>query len=266
MNKIKQKIKKSLDLASFGKGFTDRFKLFILPFWISLEKKFKFFYNFDLSVNLILNGKFARIKITDSYDYDTLYDVFVNGEYFFGDDFSPKIIFDLGGHVGYTAIYFHLLYPEAMIYVFEPSLDNFNKLKINTANIDKIKTFNIAVAAASGQLPFYHNNKKSTSSSLVARGEEAPSEMVKAKTLDQLMSELGISHIDVLKFDIEGSEYSVFKNSNHLSDINILVGELHPGLIRVKVDDFYELFKGFEVSVDQKTSEKSKFLAKNSRF
>lgn len=233
MNKIKLKFKKSLLLSFFGGNFFDKSKLFILPFWISLEKKFKFVPNFSLWVTVSLTARSAKIKITDAYDYDTLYDVFVNREYSLPNDFSPKTIFDLGGHVGYTAVYFHLMYPDATIYVFEPSHDNFVKLKDNTSAIAAIKIFNVAVAATSGQLPFYHNPKKSTSSSLVIRGNDGPSETVEAKTIDQLMDELNISKIDLLKFDIEGSEYDVFKGSNRLSDIAVLIGELHPNLIGV---------------------------------
>jgi hypothetical protein len=48
---------------------------------------------------------------------------------------------------------------------------------------------------------------------------------VAATTLDALVDELG--HIDLLKLDIEGSEWEVLRQSKRLDQVSWLVGELH---------------------------------------
>src|SRR5665213_1362795 len=47
-------------------------------------------------------------------------------EYYFPLDEEPKVILDIGGHIGDSAIYYALKYPKARIYTVEPVRANFD--------------------------------------------------------------------------------------------------------------------------------------------
>ena len=59
------------------------------------------------------------------------------------DDFTPKVILDVGASVGMSSLYFHLLYPEAAIHAFEPGHLSRDCLAHNMTGIAKAK-FQIA--------------------------------------------------------------------------------------------------------------------------
>ena len=62
-------------------------------------------------------------------------------EYFFPEELKPKVIFDIGGNIGITSIYLASLFPDAVIYTFEPLKENFEILQKNTSQIKNIKVF-----------------------------------------------------------------------------------------------------------------------------
>jgi hypothetical protein len=70
---------------------------------------------------------------------------------------------------------------------------------------------------------------------------------VRGMTVDTIMKEEGIEHIDILKIDIEGAEREVFGDtSSWIGKVDALIIELHdrmkPGCSR----SFYEGSKGFD--------------------
>ena len=52
--------------------------------------------------------------------------------------------------------------------------------------------------------------------------------------------------MDILKLDIEGSEYAAIKACSRLSLARVLLGEFHP-VGDVTAVDFYDLLEGFDV-------------------
>ena len=59
----------------------------------------------------------------------------------------------------------------------------------------------------------------------------------RAITMQTLMMETGISHIDLLKMDVEGAEVEIFENCPWIDDVSRIVIELHdrmrPGCTQV---------------------------------
>jgi len=47
---------------------------------------------------------------------------------------DPKVIFDVGAHIGAVSVYYALAYPRAKIYAFEPFGENYNLLKLNASS------------------------------------------------------------------------------------------------------------------------------------
>ena len=51
------------------------------------------------------------------------------------NDLKPKIIFDIGAHIGATSAFFSMQYPKSQIFSFEPTTINFSLLEKNTQTI-----------------------------------------------------------------------------------------------------------------------------------
>lgn len=138
-----------------------------------------------------------------------------------------KTIFDVGANVGLVTKQFHLYYPLATIFCFEPQSRVFAKLEAELAGEP------FARAVASGRIRLIKQGLYSTvreadlyllahpdSSSLIPVKAEryaiAPklygtvgTERISLNTLDSFVSEHNIKQIDILKIDVEGVYYDV---------------------------------------------------------
>ena len=92
--------------------------------------------------SIIWNGKKVFYR-TSSSDMILIYEILLQSkyksEYFFPNQLNPKIIFDIGGNIGITAVYLASIFPDAKIYTFEPLPDNFEILKKISKNMTTFK-------------------------------------------------------------------------------------------------------------------------------
>jgi methyltransferase FkbM-like protein len=70
---------------------------------------------------------------------------------------------------------------------------------------------------------------------------------VRTLTLEQLLAEQGLDHIEVLKLDCEGSEFSILGKTTLLDRIGIIVGEYHGKDAFLKL--VAERFAGWELRI-----------------
>lgn len=100
---------------------------------------------------------------------------------------------------------------QCSVFAFDPTPKSINWLK-NQELPSNFKYFDYGIANKSGLVDFYlPKNPDFVSGSLVAQDNVDSSDKVsvKMKSIQDIITELGHSHIDVLKMDIEGSEYDV---------------------------------------------------------
>lgn len=139
---------------------------------------------------------------------------------------AGDIVYDLGSCIGDFAIL--ATYRGAKVYAFEPDKNNFDilikNIEINGMQ-DRIKAYNMAVGPEAGAFGF-DNNFENTGGYTMS---ENSSLKVPVTTLANIMQENGHTHIDLLKIDVEGSEYAIFSNPStaQLSKIKTIVGEYH---------------------------------------
>jgi FkbM family methyltransferase len=174
-------------------------------------------------------------------NFKTFIDIFWHGEYAVQLD-NPKIVFDLGAHVGYASLYFAWCYPKAIIYAFEPDPYTFKKLVRNTRFCRRIIPIRKAVTSANGYVTLYHS-PSSISSSLyrISKAGKTEPVTVQSTRLDTFMHEHDIRFVDFLKFDIEGAECSVFSDLD-FSKFGSIIGEYHEYLTGMDVSKFASLF------------------------
>ena len=71
----------------------------------------------------------AKVKIHSHHDFSTFNLIFCREDYFYRK--KHKIVLDIGSNIGLSAIYWLTRNNETIVYCYEPSSENFEKLKEN---------------------------------------------------------------------------------------------------------------------------------------
>jgi FkbM family methyltransferase len=179
----------------------------------------------------ILHPVYLRVRTTD---IGVCGEVLVRRLYNCEFHSAPALIVDAGANIGLTSVFFANKYPDARIVAIEPEASNFRMLQKNTAPYPNIKTMKAALWNENCELELF-DPEEGHSAFQMRRGSSsggmAPSNRVQARTVDEIMSELGISSIDLLKVDIEGAEKEVFTDPRRWIDrVGTIAIELHPSM------------------------------------
>ena len=127
-------------------------------------------------------------------------------EYLLG--IEKPIVVDCGAHVGVASLYFSTA-DKCTIYALEPGKDSYEALLENIKGKDNIKPLNVALRSLKGESDFRANTKGGVGGNFYQiKGMEI--ETVKHITIKDFMEEQKVDHIDLLKVDVEGSEYEIF--------------------------------------------------------
>ena len=137
------------------------------------------------------------------------------------------IALDVGAHVGYyTCLLSDLVGPSGLVIAFEPHPVHLKYLKKNISGRTNVKILPFAVGSASGKTKIYDSPIESVSSSLIyfknkwdyvkrknlneisprLSSKERPVWEVEVVKIDDVLKDIGISQVDFVKIDIEGSE------------------------------------------------------------
>jgi FkbM family methyltransferase len=148
---------------------------------------------------------------------ETIDEIFTQDCYF--PAFANKVIIDVGACIGLFSIYAYKFAKQ--IYAIEPHPVNYANLveNVKNNNLDKIKTFNLAIAGKNGDgfvrdMPSLEGTKF---------GFDKGSHKVKALTLASFFKENDIKYADIVKIDTEGSEHEIFK-AEDINDVESKIG------------------------------------------
>lgn len=140
----------------------------------------------------------------------TYRDIFVNEIYLFKAKQADPVILDCGSNIGLSVLYFKTIYPNALVWAFEPDKSNFELLEKNIQQ-NQLKMVNAASKAVWIQDGFISfSGKGSEASRIDANNEDGGAHQVPCIRLKTFMQDFAT--IDFLKMDIEGGEYAVLKD------------------------------------------------------
>jgi FkbM family methyltransferase len=139
---------------------------------------------------------------------------------------KPRVIFDVGAHIGETARRYRSLFPLADVYSFEPFPNSFNALNSCLPGDAHFHPQNCALADIQGQA-FIHSNKSSATNSLLPTSHKGPDSWgdvvdtvrtvsVPVDTIDAFCSVSKISQIDILKLDVQGAELRALRGAHSM--------------------------------------------------
>jgi len=148
---------------------------------------------------------------------------------------KDKIIFDLGANEGFYTLIAKMKSPESKIFCFEPNLYAFKLMKRNLKEnkLKSVKLINKAVTSRNGFINFEVVLGRTTIGGTkiykkYRNKENLKKIKVKSITLKKAMKKNRVERVNLLKIDVEGSEFDILKNSVKVLDkIDKIVVEYH---------------------------------------
>jgi FkbM family methyltransferase len=131
---------------------------------------------------------------------------------------AAPVIVDVGANEGQFAMAVREVFPDSILHCLEPQSQAFHILKNNFAGSDQVYTHNSAISTATGSATIYADGAGSKLGSLMRRRldhfgiSQQHEETVHTTSLPDFCAENSISHIDILKLDIEGHELDVLRS------------------------------------------------------
>lgn len=176
-----------------------------------------------------------RTKTSDLAVYEK---VVFNEEYRLPDGLTPKTIIDAGANIGLSALYYSNQYPDALVVAIEPEESNFELLVDNVGTCKNIRSIKGAIWNKSEPIKLSGHELSFCGFQVESNDSE---DSVFGMTMDELMLNCDLKHIDILKMDIEGAEKEVFEaSSSWIQKVGFIVIELHermkPGCVQVVED------------------------------
>lgn len=139
------------------------------------------------------------------------------------------VVFDIGGHIGYVAMYFgHLVGPTGRVFTFEPGPNNLPYIRLNVkqATHENVELVEKAVGREDGFTPFFTENVTGQNNSTLADYSvfrenvrshgidytkiETGEVQVPVVRLDSFIAETGMCP-QFIKIDIEGGEHAALR-------------------------------------------------------
>ncbi len=196
----------------------------------------------------------------DSNDFHIFHRIFLRDEYRV-DELPARLgcVVDLGANVGLFAA--RVASRSERVLCYEPVPANFAQLERNVSAFAHVKPFREAVAGATGTLRIYqpssdalsgrHSAYADVNAHLTERYDEVP-----AQSLDEVFARNAIAACDLLKIDVEGSEYEILHGASEatLARTARIYGEYHdvaPEDPRTRIGAFAEFLRsrGYAVEV-----------------
>lgn len=139
---------------------------------------------------------------------------------------KQPVIIDGGAGTGQTTEFYLRMWPDAQVYLFEPNTSIRTPLRVEYKDNPRIRIYGEALGSqkASGR-PFYVGGRNGEMSSMYLRAPntrqyyyanlpEGPK--VNVVALDGFAEAEGITHIDILKMDLQGGEYNALRGARNL--------------------------------------------------
>ncbi len=169
----------------------------------------------------------------DSNDFHIFHRIFLRDEYRL-DELPARLgcVVDLGANVGLFAA--RVAQRAERVLCYEPVPANFAQLERNVAGFAHVQPFRAAVSGTTGTLRIYQPSSEALSgrhsafadvnAHLTERYDEVP-----AFSLDEVFERNAISACDLLKIDVEGSEYEILHGASDatLARTARIYGEYH---------------------------------------
>ncbi len=190
---------------------------------LSFSKKIILFYFYTKVVAAnVLDGRLFHIESIRFLKYRVFFEsiselemlvteIFVHEPYYFYSESKNPTIYDCGGNIGLSVLYFKHLYPKAKIKVFEPSPLVVALLKKNVEenSLKDVYVYDVALSDTEGEIDLFVREGMSLATTTSVEERRGGTKVsVPKKKLSTFIDE----PVDVLKIDIQLSEGPLFRD------------------------------------------------------
>ncbi len=156
-------------------------------------------------------------QIAENYNYDFQ----TNGELHLLQRlarFGITAVFDVGANIGEWTTLALSTFSGASVHSFEPIGETFGRLSAALGAEVRAQLFNFALWAEDGEISLrhYRENPGQTSAFEFPSPCAHEDRVCVARSLDSFTAQAGVSHIDLLKIDVEGAEHKVLSGMTRL--------------------------------------------------
>jgi FkbM family methyltransferase len=198
--------------------------------------------NRSLPLTVSVCGRVHTLHVRDRSELFVVREVLYDEEYDVAPPRPPRVILDLGAHIGVSAIYWVSRFPGIPIIAVEPDPRNAAGLERNVGHLPEVTIVHAAVGHETGTAQLAR--RRHSWGSNINDGGGMPVPMV---TIDSLLHD--IRGPVLLKIDVEGSEWDALRSAD-LSSVDAVVGELHMSRIPVSHETFLGLLSEFTILQD----------------
>ncbi len=167
---------------------------------------------------------------------------------------SPLIV-DCGSNIGLSCLFFTRAWPKAKIIGIEPAHDNVELARKNTSRFANIELIEAAVHDRAGRLALKDPRAEKWAYQY-GDPDRTTDDTVEAVTIDDVMANHGAKRNLIVKVDIEGGEYQLFRsNLGWLDRTDLLIIETHDWLFPGKATSstLFQALSGRKFEVLQST-------------
>lgn len=160
---------------------------------------------------------------------------------------SSGLMLDIGANIGNHVVMFKNTFPNLKIWAFEPILDNFLLLKLNSKKFKDVNVFNVGVGSKTGVVNF--DISELAYNSGVSKVTPVPGYQNLVVALDDIA--LPDEPIKFIKIDVEGHEHACFEGMMNLlvKHKPVIWAEDYNEIYKSKTNNSIDLLKriGYEV-------------------
>ena len=169
--------------------------------------------------------------------------------------FAGAVVVDAGANIGvYSEFLSRCVGSDGVVYSFEPSPDNFKRLRCATRKLPNVRSCAAVVGEHSGETTLYVSDKLNVDHRAYASdGNPRRAVQVRMVALDDYFK--AGERVDLLKLDIQGYELHALRGAkriiNENQDIKLLLEFWPYGLKQAGVNwnELIEMLKGFAMNI-----------------
>lgn len=237
--RLQRRARLTIEMSRLGARLRDRLHITAVVFATPLRRRLRRGARITC-VMVRLEGRAVPWFVDNETDLRVLDQIFREDEYVVDDMAPPRMIIDIGSHVGASILFFKWRFPEARIIGFEPDPINFRKLRRNVGDLPGVELHNIAITGSDGPVTLYGSGAyDGWASSLRATTPWQRPLQVEGQRLDSALGHQGVHVVDLLKIDAEGAEYDVLGAYPDLAEFAHILGEVHPPPSGEDIEDLH---------------------------
>lgn len=194
---------------------------------------------------------------------------------------KPKVIIDVGGHIGTFGILAKSIWKDALLLSFEPNKVSYDLYceNMKSNGHTNYHVYNRALSYSKEET-YLLDGIDATGGGMMRTKEEAEKIIEKGKynlfhsnvqtiTLEEVMKEHNIKEIDLAKWDCEGGEIGAYRNMTQSTrnSMKNMIGEYHLSGYKVPFDEeFQPLFPELDFIIRDKKRPLDLFWAYNKKY